>query len=267
MYSQPFKVMKERIPFLEYLTRVAIFMKRPDIVEADYKKEGGLSYALLDIVYAVTLISFFIAVIDLVFHRNLSVAWSLFSSQFTILAQITYYALFSTVAFFLLLYMVEMVSKRKINVSSSVFLCSLQYARFYSVFIFFFFPIVVFYMNLLLIEQTTMDKFVEDNFIASVLVTSFFVWLYLRCCVFPIASYSQPLKEKYLSAALIALITWSAFSANKLAPRFGELAFDTKKACGIIYKQKKFQALDPEKQMNFKESCEATRPLQDEEQT
>ncbi|WP_119967609.1 hypothetical protein [Shewanella japonica] len=239
-YLTPFKILIQKIPFLEYLVRLVKFVWNPLIETETEFSTGYMRYALWDIVSVISLFTVSVGLMSLFDNNNYSDSLSLFKNQFTFYFQFGFYAFWSTLMFFILTSVVVSVRHLELRFKEA-FLCSFQYARYYALFLFLFFPLIAWYIHYLLYEATSIKVYVSENLFKSSCVLGVFTWLYVRCLIKPLTNYSQIFSNRKITAATFILLSWLAFTFNMYAPSIGVLKFDQKKACSIMLSNSKFK--------------------------
>ncbi|MFT7411663.1 MAG: hypothetical protein ACI9J4_000002 [Paraglaciecola sp.] len=240
LYLLPFKILMEKIPFIEYLSRAVKFLWNPNVETEPEFTNGDMRYSLWDIVSVTSLFTVVTGLVNLVDQENYGNALSLFSNQFTFYFQFGYYAFWSTLMFFILTSVALLMRSWKLRLKEAFF-CSLQYARFYALFLLLFFPLIAWYINYLLYEVSNMNEYVGKNPIKSFSVFVAFIYLYVRCCLNPISSFSSFHRSRKITMPIFFIISLSAFTLNMYAPSIGKLGFDNKKACKIMLLNSKFK--------------------------
>ena len=255
MYSFPFSILIEKTPFLEYLLRAVKFIFNPH-VETEYEiPNGNMKYSLWDIVSVISLFTVVTGFINLFSQQDYNRALSLFSSQFTFYFQFGYYAFWSTFIFFILYSITLSIRFWRLKLKEP-FLCSLQYARFYALFLFLFFPLVAWHLNYILYEVSTIKEYVSKNTVWSFSVLGAFVYLYVRCLLNPISKYSSIHLNQRITTPAIFVISLAAFHSNTYAPSIGSLGFDHKKACEIMILNDKYKTTTNAVKDRMREMCE-----------
>lgn len=257
MLKEPFEILKEKVPFIEYLFRGIKLVVNPSVESTGQLATGEMRFALWDIFLSVSLFTTILGLLT-VYKPNTDLVDSLsaFSSQFVLLLEFGYYAYVSTFSFFILTWaFMHLFKVPNLSPLHGAFLASLHYARCYALFLFFFLPIVATYINLLFTDLLSINEFTQiysgESWIALILFLGFFLW----CCVVPIKKFWTPFKNRFLSYMFIALIYYLAFSANTLAPTLGALSLNQENACKLFMKSDKVKSLTKDQQLNFGQLC------------
>lgn len=197
MLSEPFNILREKVPFLEYSIRSLLLFLKPQIETQEQLKSGRMKYALWDIFLSVSLFTTVVGVLN-VYNQKVDLATSLtaFSSQFVLLVEFGYYAYFSTFSFFIIVCIFMFILKpADVHPFKGAYLASLHYARCYALFLFLFLPLLVLYINALFTELVTIDEFFNKAGPIGWLILGGFLGLYIWCCVIPIKKYWSPCKS------------------------------------------------------------------------
>lgn len=240
LYTTPFKVLIEKVPFFEYLVRLVKFIWNPRIEKASEFSTGYMRYALWDIVSVISLFTVSVGVMNLVDNNNYSDSLNIFKNQFTFYFQFGYYAFWSTLIFFILTSVIVSVLNLELRFKEA-FLCSFQYARYYALLLFLFFPLIAWYIHYLLYEVTSLKVYVSENLFKSSCILGVFAWLYVRCLLKPLINFSQLFSNRKITAVTFIVLSWMSFTLNMYAPSIGILNFDKNKACNIMLLNSKFK--------------------------
>jgi hypothetical protein len=256
LYSEPFKILKEKIPFVEYVVRSIKLIIAPAVEKEEQIKNGRMKYALLDIFLSISLFSTIIAILAIFSDADLTRSLSAFSSQFALLLEFGYYAYFSVTVFFLIIFFSVRMSCQSWSLAfRKAFIISLQYARFYALFLSLFLPLVVVYLSYLFDEflspEQFANKFATESSVALVVFTFVYVW----CCLIPIKRYWSPVKSRFISYVLVLLVTNLAFMANSMAPKLGALELNMEQACILLMESDRLENLTDEQRIKFKNKC------------
>lgn len=238
LYYTPFKILIEKVPFLEYFARLVMFIRNPRIeVEPEFSS-GNMRYALWDIVSVISLFTVSVGLINLFDNKNYSDSLSLFKNQFTFYFQFGYYAFWSGLIFFILTSVVLTVRFLEFRIKDA-FLCTFQYVRYYALFLFLFFPLIAWYINHLTYEVTSLKAYISENPLKSYIILAVFVWLYIRCFLKPVTDFSSLFSNRKLTGFIFIILSLGSFSLNIYAPSIGILNFDPEKICKLMLSNSK----------------------------
>lgn len=257
MLIEPFKVLREKIPFLEYSIRCLQLILKPEIERPEQLKAGRMKFALWDIFLSLSLFMVVIGFLS-VYNPTVDVinTLSALPSQFFLLLQFGYYAYFSTIAFFIITLVVMLVVRPVgIDPFKGAYMTSLHYARCYALFLFLFLPLVAIYINTMFSELLTINEFTNKHGLKSLVALIIFLGIYIWCCIIPIKKFWLPVKSNIGSYVLVIVVTNLAFSASVLAPNFGALELNKGKACGLFMKSDRVRGLTDSQQKTFNDFC------------
>lgn len=257
MFTEPFKILKEKIPFIEYSIRGIQLIFKPVIENQEQLHSGNMKFALWDVFLSISLFTTIIGLLSILEpNSDLNSILSVFSSQFTLLFEFGYIAYFSTFVFFILMLVFMSIFRTNDNDPlKGAFLVSLHYARFYALFLFCFLPFLLVYMQSLFTELMTIEEFTNKYLFESLLVAFFIALLYVRCCVIPIKRFWEPVNSSIWSYLIVVFATYLAFSANSFAPNLGALELNKERACALFLKSNKVKGLNSDQQRNFQIQC------------
>lgn len=257
MLIEPFIILKEKIPFIEYLNRVFHLITNPEIEKKESLTEGKMKYALWDIFLSISLFTVVIGFFTVFNPKNdIQETLSVFSSQFILLIEFGYYAFFSTTSFFVISAILLIILRKNIKSAiEAAFLSSLHYARCYALFLFLFLPLVSIYINAMFSELMTIQEFTQEHSQKSWLCLLLFISLYVWCCAIPLKRFWSPFKSKFWSYALVLVITNTAFLANNIAPSLNALEINKEKACNLFLKSEKLLKESVDKRKKFNTIC------------
>jgi hypothetical protein len=254
LHKLPFEILAQKTPFLEYLIRVFKFIKKPQIEETLDLPDGEMKYALWDIISVVSLFTVLTGIMSLFDNNNYNKALGVFSNQFTLYFQFGYYAFWSTLTFFIIIFIALSLRFRKFELNKA-FLCTLQYARFYALFLFLLFPLFVWNLNLIIIELSNVKHWTGKNYLIGLLILSVFIYLYVRCYLNPTSEFSNLSANNNISKIFILILSLTAFSLNIYAPTIGILDTDHKKVCDLALSNNKFDNIDKLQKERMLDRC------------
>ena len=237
MYKEPFIVLKEKIPFIEFFIRILSFIKSPHIDKKllyDSFSECHLKYALYDIISALSAVYIICLFFScLFFHINFDKLLSIIENPVLIYIDILIKSYCSLIIFFSIV-LVLLILFRKKNIIKSTFLVSLQYAEWYSIFIL----IVLTIFYIVYITSITYLKspkeIIQNHPFLSRTILVLFIWITFRCCILPIARFLELCKKSWISVVLILLIFFIATSINFTSRMLPSLRINRKMLYQII---------------------------------
>ena len=257
LYSIPFEILREKVPFLEYLIRVISFALYPKIETMDQFKTGDLRFGLWDIILTISLFGTTLGLLSIFYSdSNLSEYMAVFTVQFMVPFEFGWYAFSYTAIFYCILLAVTFaLSLDKEKAFRKAFLIALHYARCYALFLFLIMPLIPIYLHVMFKEVIVFKEFAERNYGASLSVSLVYVALYVWCCVIPIYQFWKPVKSKFLSLILSVVVTILPFSFSSIVPRVGVSNFNQDRACELYMKSKKFESLTVIQRKKFRKLC------------
>src|SRR5690606_31674920 len=142
---------------------------KPNIETQEQLQAGKMKFALWDITLSISLFTTILGLLSIYnSDTDLTNSLSAFSSQFILLFEFGYYAYFSTLSFFIISLAFMLIFKPdELSPLKRAFLVSLQYARWYALFLFLSLPLLAIYIDKLFTNMLTIDKFTRTYSIQS----------------------------------------------------------------------------------------------------
>lgn len=256
MYTEPFKVLKEKVPFLEFAWRMGKLIINPKIDSKDTFSSSDSRYALWDIFLALSLIAVvmtlgYVFTGDDYFQRAQKVL-----NQSNMLFSLGYYAVLTLFSFFLIvLCLFRFLQKRKDSLTDA-FLATLFFARCHALKIILIAPFIIWNIDLLSSELMNYDEYIEQNLAKSLGIGAIALILLVWCIYEPLRKFVFPTKEIWLSYMLITMMLYASTELNQRVPALVTLNFHNFFSCDKAYKSQKFSALSEAQKMKFKQNCE-----------
>ncbi|EJL6658963.1 hypothetical protein NMS70_003123 [Vibrio cholerae] len=243
MFKEPFKVLYNKFPFFEFIVRMVYLLLFPNIERSENLSKGPMKYALWDICLCVSLMATSVIVIDIFSGSTYEKMLSIFNNEFVVFLEFGYYAFCYTFIFFLILIcclflIKKLTNNKEIKVAHYSYICSMQYARVYSLIMFLFFPIVLFALDLSLTVTRTMKSFVGEHIFSSWGVMLFFAVVYGYCLVRPIKKYLFPNKTR-LIYPLMMVFTLSPMFFSGFIPNIFNISLNNKIVYEIVLNKNK----------------------------
>ena len=257
MYSHPFKILKEKIPFLEFISRTASFIIHPKIESEDEFQEGELRYALWDVFLSISLCFTTLSLLALFsIDTSLKNYLSVFSNTIGIFFSFGYYAATSIFSFFFLsLTYVFIFSNQCSDIFKKAQILSLHYARLYALALFVLLPAFLIYIKYYFESLATVQEFTNNSLSISYSAIIFLVIVYIRSFLIPVKKHVTQRYSSKLSYLYIFVITNLALFSNNLYPKINFFSFNYESACKLLVNSSKIKNLDDNKKEIFIEIC------------
>ncbi|EPS7037159.1 hypothetical protein ACVG95_004747 [Pseudomonas aeruginosa] len=254
---EPFRILREKVPFLEYVCRSADLLLRPRVETLTELGQGQMRYALYDVLLSLSVVALIVAYSSaFVWGVDLSSAASVFSNIQALFLGFAYYAYFSTGCFFLLVLICMGIRKPTGHTCiQGALLLSLHYARCYSLFLLLIVPLLLFLIGRSLQGALTIDEYFQSRPEHALYFTVPLLALYLHCCLLPMKRFWAPSKSGFVSFLIVLLITQLAFTFNVWLPSVARLELQWDTVCARMMASDKLAGLSMEQRQAFERSC------------
>lgn len=254
---EPFRILREKIPFVEYVCRSASLLFRPRVETLAELGQGRMRYALYDILLSLSVVALIVTYSSaFAVGVDLSSTASVFSSIQALFLGFAYYAYFSTGCFFVLILACMGVRKPAGHTRiQGAFLLTLHYALCYSLFLLLIVPLLLFLVDQSLQGVLTIDEYFQGEPVHALYFLVPFVALYLHCCLLPMKRFWAPSKSGFVSFLAVLLVTQLALSFNAWLPSVVRLELKWEIICARMMASNKVAGLSGEQQQAFERSC------------
>lgn len=259
MYRLPFVILREKVPFIEFVVRNLQLFVNPKVESETQFSTGDMKYALWDIVLSLTLTGIVITLIAMVVGSSDFVqALSIFGSQFEGLIHFGYYGYFSTAIFFIISLVILTAKERNKTVFKRAFLASMHYARYYAFVLILFVPLFYYLAYQSIINIVGINEYIKAKSLESWVVLLFFFVTFMWACARPLHLYLKIFKNKLYSYLIVFVMTGSAYSASTLAPNLPGLSMNNKILCELFKKSPEYNSLSGCEKNIFDSQCKKT---------
>ena len=251
MYQQPFTIFREKIPFVEYIWRIFLFLRRPYVETQDEIETGNMRFALYDIFLSVSLFAVIASLMSIaIYDLKASDLFSIFWDQALVYIVFGFKAYLSVVFFFCILW-IFLLFEKKPNKIEVCFLASLHFARWMALFLFLFFPLIVLDLHFILHLGISMQQFVQQHLLLAYVIIGIFAILYWCLCHRPLRMYLFLSRPTWFSSLLIIAITVGSVAVHKALPTIPVNLINREKVLELFQKTEQFKKLSPEKKAVF----------------
>lgn len=254
---EPFRILREKVPFVEYMCRSAGLLFRPRVETLAELGQGQMRYALYDVLLSLSVVALIVAYSSaFVVGVDLSSAASVFSNIQALFLGFAYYAYFSTGCFFLLILACMGIRRPAGHTrTQGAFLLTLHYARCYSLFLLLIVPLSLFLVDRSLQGMLTIDEYFQGEPVRTFYFMVPFLALYLHCCLLPMKRFWAPSKNGFVSFLAVLLVTQLAFTFNVWLPSVARLELQWEIVCARMMASDKVAGLSVEQRQAFERSC------------
>jgi hypothetical protein len=216
----PFKILFEKIPFLEFLARNIRFILKSNI-ECTSIRDSDLKFAFWDVFLALSLA---VTVIFLMAIFNPSIDpekyLPIFTSNLGAFLTFLLDAYISIAAFFVIIFVVSnILSYRSFVGWKKPFIATLQFARWYGVFIFIFIPIFVWGFDKMISDLISYEYIADLYFWQIVGFIFLMICLTLKVLVLPLNRYLPLSSNRIISFFLTLVIIMVSFDSSNFLPQ------------------------------------------------
>ncbi|MBG0843495.1 hypothetical protein [Ectopseudomonas toyotomiensis] len=206
---EPFRILREKAPFVEYVCRNAGLLFSPRVETLAELGQGQMRYALYDILLSLSVVALIVAYSSaFVVGVDLSSTASVFSNIQALFLGCAYYAYFSTGCFFLLILACMGIRRPAGHTRiQGALLLTLHYARCYSLFLLLIVPLLLFLVDRSLQGMLTIDEYLKDEPVHALYFLVPFLAVYLHCCLLPMKRFWAPSKSDVISFMAVFLVT------------------------------------------------------------
>jgi hypothetical protein len=251
MYQQPFTILREKIPFVEYIWRIFLFLRRPCVETKDELKTGYMRFALYDIFLSVSLLAVIASLMSAaIYELKASDLLSIFWDQAVLYMAFGFQAYLS-VAFFFCILWIFLLFEKKPNRIEICFLASLHFARWMALFLLAFFPLIVFDLHFIFHQGMSLEQYIQQHLLLTYVIIGIFIALYLYLCLRPLWMYLFPSKRRWVSSLLIIALTAGPTAVHKALPTIPITLVNSEKVLELFQRTEQFQKLSPEKKAVF----------------
>lgn len=259
MYLEPFKILKDKMPFFEFVWRMGKLILHPKVESKDNFSSSESRFALWDIFLALSLIAVvmtlgYVFTGDDYFQRAQKVL-----NQSNMLFSLGYYAVLTLLSFFLITFCIFRILQKRTDAFSDAFLATLFFARCHALKIILIAPFIIWNIDLLSSELMNYDEYIDQNLTKSLFIGLISLILLVRCIYEPLRKFIFPSKTIGLSYIFITLILYASTELNQRVPALVTLNFHNFFNCKKAYKSQKFLALSNTQQKQFKLNCESSK--------
>lgn len=262
MIFEPVKILHNKIPFIEFSLRTAKLIWNPKIESIDEFKSGDSRFGLLDIVLSLSLLTIFYSIgYALTGDAYYGIAQSLLIKT-NMIFSLGFFSIPPLISFTLLTFVFFFFKNGFERAKGDTLVCSMHFARVYSLNLLILTPFIVWYVDLLSSKFISYEEYANNNLLQVSIMTITSIILLIRCLFIPLKKYILPSKSKVvsflISYPLIVLLVYSSFELSQHIPSPIKLKFDSVFSCDRIYKSIKFSNLSVYQKQRFLESCEAS---------
>jgi len=251
MYKQPFAIFREKIPFVEYIWRIFLFLRRPYVETKDEIETGNMRFALYDIFLSISLLAVIaslmsVAIYDLKASDLLSVFWDQ-----ALFYMVIGFQAYLSVGFFYCILWIFLLCAKKPNKIELCFLASLHFARWVALFLYLFFPLIVFDLHFIFHQGISLQQYIQQHLLLTYVIIVIFTILYWYLCHRPLRMYLFLSRRTWVSSLFIIFLTVGPVVAHKVLPTIPINLVNREKVLELFQKTEQFQKLSPEKKAVF----------------
>lgn len=258
MYLESFKILKEKVPFVEFMWRTGKFIINPQVETHENFKNGDTRFALWDIVLALTLITVIFTLIHVFTGNEDFKTYKDLIAQTNMIFSIGYYTIPTLLSFYVLVFFSILIIRDYDQAKIEAMLCTMQFARFLSLMIIFMVPFIVWYLHHLATELESYQMYVQRNFAQTSIITAIGIALLIWCLIYPLRKRLIPQHRKMKAYPAVLVLLWLSSELNQHIPSPVHLNTDGIFSCDSVYKSQRFLKLNKVEQTAITEKCEAT---------
>jgi len=192
MYTLPFEILKNKVPFLEFLWRNIKFLLKPKVETVQNFRTGESRYALWDLLTSLSLITLIYSIAYMITSDEYYQSAQRLLTQTNLIFSLGFYALPTIITFTAIIFLIFLIKMDLKSAIDSSIVCSMFFVRVYALFLLFIIPLIVFTIDLLSNEVKTINEFIENNLFLSYALLicniAFLFWVLvhpLKVFVFP----------------------------------------------------------------------------------